>query len=349
MESEDAAVPARDPTGASGDVSLEEKVAFLQRPDAYPEPTTAVESVETHMAWVFPTDARAYKLKKPVRYEFLDFSTLEARHEDCRAEVRLNRRLAPDVYLGVVPLRARGGGLSLGGSGRVVDWLVRMTRLPRDEMLDRALERGEVPPGRLREAAPTLARFYAGADPVSLDPGRYAERLRRYVEENRRELTRREFGLPVRKAREVGDRLLSFMEDRRAMVEARSRDGRIVGGHGDLRPEHVCLREDPVVIDCIEFEREFRLVDPADELAYLGMECELLGAPWVTDVFLEEYRSATGDRPPDELVDLYAGHRAYLRAKLAVWHLRDDEVGDRREWIGRGRDYLELAARRAPR
>ena len=328
--------------------TLEEKVAFLRRPGSYPEGTETVDPVETHMAWVFLTDRRAYKLKKPVRYEFLDFSTPEARREDCLAEVRLNRRLAPDVYLGVTALRVEDGQMRLDGEGRAVDWLTRMKRLSREAMLDRAIERGEVDGARLRAAARKLARFYGSAAPAGLSPGEYLDRLRRYVEENRRELTRPEFGLEKTRAGAVGRRLEGFLAERAGELAARVREGRIVEGHGDLRPEHVCLRPDPVFIDCIEFRREFRLVDPADELAFLGIECEVTGAARIGDVFLEIYRSETGDPAPPAIVEFYRCHRAFLRAKLSIWHVRDGAVTDPGRWRARARRYLELASGHLP-
>jgi aminoglycoside phosphotransferase family enzyme len=327
---------------------LEEKVAFLRRPESYPEPTQDVEVVETHMHWVFLTDHRVYKLKKPVRYEFLDFSTPEARREDCLAEVRLNRRLAPDVYLGVTALRTDEEGLRLDGEGRAVDWLTRMKRLPRESMLDRAIERGEVDERRLREAGRKLARFYRDADPVRLSPGGHLSRLRRYVRENRRELTRPEHGLDEPETDEVGRGLEAFLTEREEVVARRAEEGRIVEGHGDLRPEHVCLRPDPVIIDCIEFNREFRLVDPADELAFLAMECGIAGAGWAGEAVLEEYRCVTGDVPPPELLGFYASHRALLRAKLSIWHIRDASVTDHQRWRERARTYLAAAAAHLP-
>lgn len=329
---------------------LREKVAFLRRPSSYPEETRDVEAVETHMAWVFLTDRHAYKLKKPVRYEFLDFSTPEARREDCRAEVRLNRRLAPDVYLGVTALRvADGAELRLGGEGRVVDWLTRMKRLPEDRFLDRAIEAGAVDADRLRAAAVRLARFYDRAGRISLSAAAYLDRFRDYVAENHRELTRSDFPLPRRLADRIGRAQEDFLSARSGLLEARVRENRIVEGHGDLRPEHVCLVPEPVFIDCIEFSREFRTLDPADELSFLAVECERLGAEWVGEVFLDEYRSATGDRPAGELLDFYRSYRAYLRAKLSIWHLRDDHVTEASPWAERAGTYLELAERHLPK
>ena len=328
--------------------TLDEKVAFLHRPDSYPQDVEEVESVETHMSWVFLAGDRAYKLKKPVRYDFLDFSTAEKRREDCRAEVRLNRRLAPGVYLGVSALTLRDGELELDGDGRPVDWLTRMERLPRERMLDRMIERDAVDEGRLREAARRLACFYRDADPVSVTPDEHVRDLRGLVEENRRELTRPAFEMPAPRAEQVGRRLARFLVDREEVVRTRAREGRIVEGHGDLRPEHVCLREEPVFIDCIEFERDFRIVDPADEIAFLDMECGRLGSPGVADPFFDEYRSATGDELPPVLVDFYRCHRAYLRAKLTIWHVRDDGVTELEPWRRRATKYLDLAAAHLP-
>lgn len=330
--------------------TLAEKVEFLRRPEVYARPTASVETVETHMAWVFLTEDRVYKLKKPVRYDFLDFSTPEKRREDCRAEVRLNRRLAPGVYLGVTALTLRDGELALDGGGRPVDWLTRMVRLPRDRMLDHAIRHDRIDEDRLREAARRLGRFYRDADPVSDEPAEYVGRLRALVQENREELARPEFGLETSRAGDVGRMLERYLDEREEDVRSRVRAGRVVEGHGDLRPEHVCLREEPVFIDCVEFERDFRVVDPVDELAFLDVECELLGAPGVGVVFLDEYRSLADDDPPDGLVEFYRSHRAYLRAKLTIWHLRDDGVAeeDRQRWHDRTNEYLDLAAAHLP-
>lgn len=328
-------------------VSLDDKVRFLRRPEVYPEAPERVEAVETHMAWVFLAGRFAYKLKKPVRYDYLDFSTLEARRRDGLEEVRLNRRLATGVYLGLVPLTreegTKGGTLSLSGEGEVVDWLVEMRRLPSDRMLDHAIAAGTVTDADVRRAAVLLAAFYRGSPPVDMTPARYRERFRKDLEEIRRELRLPEFALPWERVEGVTGSLLSFVADRGPLLDLRVEAGRIVEAHGDLRPEHVCLTAPPVVIDCLEFNREFRLLDPADELAFFCLECERLGAAWVGERFVEVYRSETGDRPPVELFRFYQGFRAALRAKLAAWHTRDDHRRNGNEWLQDAADYLDRA------
>lgn len=328
--------------------SLEAKLGFLGRPDAYPEAPSRVDAVETHMSWVFLTDSHAYKLKKPVRYDYLDFSTVEARRLDCEAEVRLNRRLAAGVYLGVVPLVLDvAGRLSLGGTGETVDWLVQMRRLPADRMLDHLIRNGAVNQPEIVQLARLLARFYAALPAEPLAPAAYRQSLAGRIEDNLRELGSPEFGLPRDVPAGLARFQLRFMQGHAEVFDQRVQAGRIVEGHGDLRPEHVCLLAEPVVIDCLEFNREFRILDPADELGYLALECERLHAPHVASWLLEGYGEASGDAPPEALLHFYQSCRAMLRAKLALWHLRDDGRHLPGKWMATAREYLDLAQRHA--
>jgi aminoglycoside phosphotransferase family enzyme len=324
--------------------ALADKVAFLAQPRHYPEATRAVETLETHMSWVFFTDAFVYKLKKPARYDYLDFSTPEARRLDCEAEVRLNRRLAGAVYLGVVSLDVDAQGkLSLGGGGQPADWLVKMRRLPAESMLDSLVLRRNVSADAIRVLARKLAGFYAALAPEPLDAAAYRARLAAQIAESRRELCRREFGLPADRVARLAAAQSAFLQRHAALLDARVAARRIVEGHGDMRPEHVCLLPDPVIIDCPEFRRDFRVLDPLDELGYLALECERLGMPEVGPWLLQGYAEASGDRWPEPLLHFYQSCRAALRAKLAIWHLRDDGRHPPAKWIRAALDYLALA------
>ena len=338
--------------------SLAEKVRFLMRPDAYPERPASgrVEAIETHMSWVFLAGRHAYKLKKPVRLDHLDVRTLEQRRRNGEQELRLNRRLAPDAYLDLVPLRqAPDGRLSLdGGEGAIVDWLVRMRRLPAGRTLDDALRRSSGDGGdrrrpvrrqEIERIGRRLVAFFRACPPVPLSLVAYAGRFRHEID------------LCVQELTALGDRPLADAAQRIARVlrryparhgsrlAARLRDRRIVEGHGDLRPEHVFLSDPPLVIDCLEFSRELRLLDPLDEVAYLGMECERLGAAWIGEELLAVYRRATGDDPPDDLVAFYRAMRALIRARIAICHLREPHVRNPAEWPRRAAAYLRIAER----
>jgi aminoglycoside phosphotransferase family enzyme len=332
----------REPNRRTDLDDLEAKVRFLSDRSAYPGGTSKVESIETHFAWVFLTDLHAYKLKKPIRFDRLDFTTLTARRWDCEEELRLNRRLAAGVYLAVVPLaQRRDGGYELDGAGPVVDWLVKMVRLPAASMLDQSLKDGRVTAADVRAVALHLAHFYRAQRILDMGGEAYRQRLAHQVTANRRELTAPDLGLPPERVHALACRLLMLLQRQRTAVAARA--ARVVEGHGDLRPEHVCLSSPPCVIDCLEFDLDLRVVDPVEELAFLGLECARLGAPWVGPLFVDIYASETGDTVPVPLVNLYTGLRAVNRAKIVAWHLRDPAVRDREDWRAGAITYLEQA------
>ncbi|MEC5325761.1 hypothetical protein, partial [Aurantimonas sp. A3-2-R12] len=285
-----------------------------------------------------------YKLKKPVRFPFLDFTTLAARETNCREEVRLNRRLAPRIYLGTVPLSEDDAGvLALGGRGKVVDWLVVMRRLPADRMFDRMLQEDRIGAAETDQLAGLLARFYRSADHPAVDPTAYVDRLMAQQAENRAILTKRAFAVDHARLPTVLDRLDQRMAEDRPLIEERAWAGRIVEGHGDLRPEHICLTDPIVVFDCLEFSPELRLVDPFDELAFLGLECRILGAPSIGPTLVERVADQLGDHPPPRLVAFYTAFRAVLRARLSLAHLLDAAPREPDKWEPLASRYLTVA------
>jgi len=329
-------------------IGLAEKVAFLCRSTSYPDQPDAVATIETHMSWLFLAGAHAYKLKKPVKLEFLDYSTLAARQRNCQEEVRLNRRLAPAIYLGVVPLCQTGmRGLALGGDGVVVDWLVQMRRLDRRRMLDHVIAEGSADAATVRAAAELIAQFFHDAAPAAIDPATYRMRFAVDIEADRGELLLPEFELPRAPIMALAESQRRFLGKAAALIEDRARAGRVIEGHGDLRPEHVFLGPPPAVIDCLEFNRAFRLLDPLDELAYLDLECARLGAPTIGASFFASHARLSGEQLPARLIAFYACHRALLRAKIAIWHLREPDLAEPRRWRQRALDYLALGQERA--
>lgn len=323
---------------------IDDKVARLRDPGIYPDRPAAVEVIETHFSWVFLTPSRVYKLKKPVRYHGLDFTTLAARRHNCTQEVALNRRLAPAVYLGVAALtRTAAGRVEFDGPGTVLDWLVVMLRLPAAAMLDAAIRAGTVDLAAVDSIAALLAGFYRNAAPAPLDPDAYRDRLAATLAENRAVLGAAD-GLDQPLVAALSAWQEEFLQSRSALLGERA--AHLVDAHGDLRPEHVCLAPEPAIIDCLEFDAELRRLDPLDELAYLALECERLGAADVGQRILAQYQTATGNRCPTELFDFYGAFRACVRAKIAIWHLADCAPGELEDWRQRARDYLGLAGAR---
>lgn len=328
---------------------LSAKVAFLSSAAAY-RGAGPVDARETHMAWVFLVGKRVYKLKKPVRYPFLDYGTLEARHAICGEEVRLNRRLAPDVYLGVARLTIESdGSLAIDGEGHVVDWLVEMRRLPEERLLDNAIKSDAVPRGAIEAVADRLARFYHEAPAVSVDPAKHLARFLDELGKNREVFSEKEFDSQTQRGSMILTQLEDLLHHAPEIVTDRVAARRIVEGHGDLRPEHVCLNDPPVIIDCLEFSRDLRLLDPFDELSFLSMECAVLGARWIGPVLIERCAAALGDRPSDQLVAFYTAYRASFRARQALVHLLEPAPRTPEKWIPLARTYLDEAERVAVR
>lgn len=324
--------------------TLEDKVRFLSGPDAYGWGAGTVESVETHWSWVFIVDRRVFKLKKPLRRPWIDLTDIGARESNCREELRLNRRLTNGVYRMVVPLmQTSEGNLTLEADGEIVDWLLEMKRLPGSQMLDTLLSRREVSGDDIAAVGRRLVRFYASL-PGQVDSGQlYLEHLRTEAEENRRVLGSAEIGMHFDAVRRILDQVDDHLGVVTPLIEERISRSRIVEGHGDLRPEHVCVTRPIQIFDCLEFDRSMRILDPYDEVNYLGLECAFAGAGWIRPQLLEVLDHEFGDRPPQRLMTFYSAFRATLRARICIAHLDDDIPMEPERWPGEASAYLRLA------
>jgi uncharacterized protein len=330
--------------------TLDAKVAALRLPSAYPGCRQPVEAIETHMSWVFLTPDHAYKLKKPVRADGLDFSTIERRHFFCGEEVRLNRRLAPSVYLQVLPLcEGADGAIHAGGPGQTIDWLVWMRRLPAALMLDQLLARGQARPEHLRQVAQLLCAFYGHSSPALRDVDVYRARLAAEIDEHEGRLCDPGLGFDVARVQQVCSQLRRYVHRHGDVLGARVRAGRIVEGHGDLRPEHIWLGTPVAIIDCLEFSPDLRTLDSVDELGFLALECERAQAPEFARVLLARAVELCGDAPPPGLIDFYQALRACVRGGIALWHLKEPRYRGAPVWRQRAGDYLALAATHARR
>lgn len=330
---------------------LANKLEFLQSPQAYGDPGLQVISLETHMSWVFLVSEQVFKLKKPVHFPFLDFSTLAAREHFCREELRLNARLAPGVYRGLMALQWRDGVFSLVPEselqagltplGETVEWLVCMRRLPANRMLDHLMTQKQVSTEDVDAITQLLSDFYSDAPAALVSPADYLSRFQCEQASNREVLLRPQFQLP--QAALAINRLDMALATGTELLYGRARQQRVLDGHGDLRPEHICMLRPPVAIDCLEFNPQLRQVDPFDELAYLALECAMAGLPWVGERLLRGCAAALHDHPAPALTHLYTAHRALLRARLAMAHLLDSEPRTPTKWAPQATRYIAHA------
>ncbi len=321
-------------------------VSALLRPDFYPHKPASVELIQTHISWVFLAGPLVYKIKKPVDFGFLDFSTLRQRTWACTEEVRLNQRLSRGVYLGTSAIYRRGASFSLTPFGRAVETAVVMHRLPVKKLLSTLLANGRATVTQVRKVARRVADFHKHADPALPRFTRFSA-----LEENLRENFQQTLpflGLTVREEDylQVWDYNRDFLQRRRALLEKRIHDGRLRDGHGDLHAEHICLDRGVQIYDCIEFNPRIRQGDTAADIAFLYMDLLYHGHPVLALELMEEYLQRTGDWEVRLLVPFYACYRAVVREKVEGFRLADPAIGRREKTAAarRASRYFALAS-----
>ena len=322
-------------------------VDILLQPDFYDHPVDTVRFLQTHISSVFLTGEYVYKLKKPVNFGFLDFSTVELREKYCRAEVELNRRLAPSVYLKAAPLTLEDDRLSLGGTGEVVDWVVVMRQLDDELLGHRVLERGELDDARMDALVEVLVPFYRdAATGEGIDQYGTVEAVRFNTDENFSQ-TEAYVGklLSHERFQHICDWTNSFFEDHAELFQRRIAEGRIRESHGDLHLGNIFFSEPPTIFDCIEFNERFRCGDVAVDLAFLTMDLDFNGRPDLSRRFIESYVAASGDVELTRLLEFYACYRAYVRGKIACFTSSDPALDDtaKRAQRNLARRYFGLA------
>lgn len=333
-------------------VSPARLVAFLRDPRSYPRGGRRVHLVQTHASWLVLTGRRVYKVKKPVDFGFLDFSTLEKRRHFCHREVALNRRLCPGLHLGVLPISLHRGRLRFGPGGEVVEYAIEMRRLPERYFMLRLLARGEITPPEVDRIVATLAPFYAAQEstPAVAAWGRIA-RLRISTRENFRQ-TRAFIGHTLSRPAFETIRLFTAACYRHhaALFAARVREGRIRDCHGDLHLEHLHLTPRRLTIyDCIEFNDRFRSIDVASDIAFLAMDFDFRGHPALAGHLSRRMARALRDPGLLRLLPFYQCYRAYVRGKVESLHAAAPGIpeAERRATQHRAARYFRLALRYA--
>lgn len=319
----------------------------LRDPGAYPHPCSAIRLIETHISWVFLTGEFAYKLKKPLNFGFLDFTTLAKREFYCREELRCNRRFAPDLYLDCVPVnRAADGRLQLGGSGELVEWAVKMREFDVDEQVDHVLERGELEAPLLRRFAGQLTGIYADAPAPPAAVERFgAAHVAEPVMDNFRELER--LCSDPGECAALG-RIRAWTERRHAQLQRvfdeRARTGQVRECHGDLHLANLVRRGgDIIAFDCIEFSEALRTIDPICDIAFLFMDCAVRGRDDLAYAFVDAYFDASADYGGAALLRYYAVYRSLVRAKIAALRLQQSADPETAARLATHLDWAERA------
>ena len=327
---------------------LSSMIEDLLKPEALPDPTRQVSLVQTHISLVFVADEFVYKVKKPVNFGFLDFTTFEMRALYCRKEMELNRRLAKNIYLGVLPIRFDGKKYSMRSrKGEIVEHAVKMKRISEKRLMKSLYERGALTENHLRRLARTLAGFHGhGLRSPEIDGFGESERFRINTDENFAQIHKYQ-GVSIEKKQFLAlqgwtDRFYRTKQD---LFENRIREQRIRDCHGDLHMEHVCFSRNLSIIDCIEFNDRFRYSDTLADIAFLLMDLEYHGGKNYSAVLWKHYREGAGEKALEPLLDFYKVYRAVVRGKVNSFQIDDPAISaeDKERAVQRAKKYFSLA------
>lgn len=308
------------PESPDGPGAVPPVVAWLLDPVAYPHPARRVTLIQTHISYVLLAGRHAYKIKKAVDLGFLDYGTLERRRQLCEEEVRLNRRLCPNVYLGVVPVVRAGSGYRIGGDGEAVEYAVAMRRVPERRMMPSLLERGEITPAHIRSLAHVVAAFHrdAPADARIASFGR-RDAVHANWDENFAQV-RPHIGATISAEdfAAIERYALAFLRERAGLLQRRADEGRVRDVHGDLRTDAVVYDGDRAacIMDCIEFSESLRCGDVASEVAFMAMDLERRGHRVLADAFVALYLEYQPDPTLTAVLRFYRAYRAFVRGKV---------------------------------
>ena len=303
----------------------------LLNPGSLPDQTENVTLVQTHISLVFVADDFVYKVKKPANFGFLDFSSLEKRHHFCQQEVILNKRLTEGIYLGVMPVVYDGHRYSIReDGGEIVDYAVRMKRIPDNKLMLSIFNRGELTTDHLKKLSQVLAEFHLNAEhSPEIDHFGELDVFRFNTDENF-EQTRKYIGTSIEK--EYFDALSqwtnNFFQQNRDLFRQRIADRKIRDCHGDLHMEHICLDEPISIIDCVEFIDRLRYTDTFADIGFLLMDLEYRGGKELSNQLWQFYAEQTGDLGMESLLTFYKVYRAYVRGKVISFQLDDESIGD---------------------
>lgn len=320
-------------------------VAFLSEGTAYGLPGAKVARIETHCSIVFLVGNRAYKLKRPIAFSALDYRTVEKREAACRAELAINRRTAPELYLGVKAVHVDGdGNPSFAGEGTIVDWVVEMRRFDQADLFDHLADRDRLTEQRVQALADEIAWFHASSEPVSTFGG--ASGLRTVIERNREDQRTIPAILPADAVAALFDASIGLLNHLGPLLDRRRDEGRVRRCHGDLRLANICLVDErPTLFDAVEFCDEACCIDVIFDLAFVVAELYQRGLDYLASVVLNRYLDITDDAQSLAALPLMLSVRAASRAHtLALSAQRHTAPEESRRMTATAQSYLALAS-----
>ncbi len=300
----------------------------LLNPEFLSDKTKKVSLIQTHISLVFLTDEFVYKIKKPVNFGFLDFSTLKKRYYYCHQEIILNRRLSKDTYIDVLPIRYDGKNYRMAGQGRIVEYAVKMKRLPEKMLMKSIFFRGELTDKHLEKIAKVLARFHQTArNSLNIDRFGEPQMFKINTDENFAQI-KKYIGTTIQQKdfNSLSQWTENFYSVNNPLFISRINSKKIRDCHGDLHMEHICLTDNLPIFDCIEFNSRFRYTDTIADIAFLLMDLEYYGGNRLSDKLWDLYKKIAGEHDVNSLLIFYKIYRAVVRGKVNSFQLDDENI-----------------------
>jgi aminoglycoside phosphotransferase family enzyme/predicted kinase len=319
----------------------------LKKPEIYGPKVVKVEMLQTHISYVFLTGEYAYKVKKPVNFGFLDFSTLEKRRFFCEEEIRLNKRLCPDMYLEIVPITVNDNCAQIKGDGEVIEYAVKMRQFPQNRIMTKVLQNEIIGTEVIEHICTALVDFYK-THPSSNEIAEFGREavIKQNIKENF-EQTKSKIDIIIphdifMHIKEMDDR---FFKKNKVVFEHRRKAGCIHDCHGDLHSGNIVLTDTVLIFDCIEFNKRFRYCDVASDIGFLAMDLDFLNHPFLSSFFIQCYVEKSGDSDVFSVLNFYKCYRAFVRGKIAGFRLDDPHISkpDKAEAVQNAHSYFLLS------
>lgn len=321
---------------------------IIKKPSLYGNHIKKVKIIQTHISYVVLTGKYAYKFKKPVNFGFLDFSTLKKRKYFCEEEIRLNRRICPEIYLEVVTLNRKNDNITFNGSGEVIDYAVKMKEFPQSFILNKLIEKNKIDEKIIENIVDMLVNFYKSSKSTNdINYFGTTEVIKNNTEENF-DQTKGFINLTITKEKFdfIKKRTNNFINANTNFFDERIKNGFIKDCHGDLHSGNIVLLDDKIYIfDCIEFNKRFRYSDVASDIAFLSMDLDFLGKPYLSSYLIEKYVDKSKDENIFNILNFYKCYRAFIRGKVIGFKLNDKKIDqlEKEKTIKLAKKYFDLA------
>ena len=321
----------------------------LKKPEFFGSGVKSVNIIQTHISYVALTGKYAYKVKKPVDFGFLDFSTIEKRKHFCEEELRLNKRLCPDIYLDVLPITQKNGELKLNGDGEIVDYAVKMKEFSQDGIMTKLLEQGKIGRETIENICDILVNFY-NSEQHSKEVDSYGEldAVKKNINENFEQTESViDITIPNGTYKYIKKIASKFLEEKKDIFEKRIAGGHIHDCHGDLHSGNIVVSDENIhIFDCIEFNKRFRYCDVASDIGFLAMDLDYMNHPYLSSYLMRKYIEKSKDIGILDMLNFYKSYRAYVRGKVIGFRLNDPNISkdEKQDIIDTTKKYFDLSS-----